>query len=382
MELGRLDDADRALSEAIRVAPTDVESQVVLAKLRFMRGEQHFERALSAVVEAQPANQLLALTLGDLLRRAGRLQEAEQLLKRLLQHADWSPQIGSSLAVLLQEQGRLEEAVQHARRACAARPDDPALVENLVAILLQLGEAAETWPLILQRREGQPLDQRWLAYEATAARLMGSPRYEELYDYERFVRPFDLEPPAGWSSIESFNADLIPRLIERHGFETHPLDQSLRYGSQTPRNLLTDPDPVIQEFIRSLDAPISAYRAAIGSDPAHPFTARNRGPTRIVSCWSVRLRRGGFHVNHVHPQGWISSAYYVEVPGEVDDEETKSGWIKFGEPRMPVPGAGPAHALKPRAGRLVLFPSYMWHGTMPIRGDEPRMTVPFDAVAD
>jgi Flp pilus assembly protein TadD len=380
MELGRLDEADRALAEALRLAPTDLESHVLLAKLRFMRGEPDFARSLAATVESEPANQQLALTLGDLLRRADRLQDAEQVLRRLLSRGKWSPLIGSSLAVVLQEQGQLEQAVEQARHAHVASPDDAALVENLVAILLQLGEAAETWPMILRQRERQPLDQRWLAYEATAARLMGSPRYEELYDYERFVQPFDLAPPPGWSSIEALNADLIPRLIQRHGFETHPLDQSLRHGSQTPRNLLVDPDPVIQAFIRALEAPITAYRAAIGDDPSHPLTVRNHGPTRLVSCWSVRLKRGGFHVNHVHPEGWISSSYYVEVPSEVEDAESRSGWIKFGEPRMPVPGAGPAHFIQPRAGRLVLFPSYMWHGTMPIHGDEPRMTIPFDAV--
>ena len=30
--------------------------------------------------------------------------------------------------------------------------------------------------------------------------------------------------------------------------------------------------------------------------------------------------------------------------------------------------------------RLVLFPSYMWHGTVPFAGDEPRLTVAFDLV--
>jgi len=94
------------------------------------------------------------------------------------------------------------------------------------------------------------------------------------------------------------------------------------------------------------------------------------------------LRREGYHVNHVHPQGWISSAYYVSVPAEVEDETERSGWIKFGEPRFPVPGADAERYVKPRAGRLVLFPSYMWHGTMPIHGDEARMTIAFDAVPE
>jgi hypothetical protein len=28
----------------------------------------------------------------------------------------------------------------------------------------------------------------------------------------------------------------------------------------------------------------------------------------------------------------------------------------------------------------VLFPSYLWHGTNPIRGEEPRLTIAFDCV--
>ena len=42
--------------------------------------------------------------------------------------------------------------------------------------------------------------------------------------------------------------------------------------------------------------------------------------------------------------------------------------------------AGWAPAGMATAGRLVLFPSYMWHGTTPITGDAPRLTIAFDAV--
>jgi uncharacterized protein (TIGR02466 family) len=100
----------------------------------------------------------------------------------------------------------------------------------------------------------------------------------------------------------------------------------------------------------------------------------------MTGCWSVRLGKEGYHVNHVHSEGWISSAYYAELPAEVADTEAKSGWIKFGEPRFEVPGATAGKFVQPQVGMLVLFPSYMWHGTMPIHGDEPRMTVAYDAV--
>ncbi len=151
-------------------------------------------------------------------------------------------------------------------------------------------------------------------------------------------------------------------------------------GSRVARR--GDPDPLIQSFIETLNEPIAEYRAANGNDPAHPLRGRNHGDAVLSGCWSVRLKRGGFHVNHVHPEGWISSAYYAEVPDEVEDASSKNGWIKFGEPRYPVSGAVAERYIQPKQGRLVLFPSYMWHGTMPIRGDEPRMTIAFDVVTE
>lgn len=45
-----------------------------------------------------------------------------------------------------------------------------------------------------------------------------------------------------------------------------------------------------------------------------------------------------------------------------------------------IPGFGPEGVVQPRAGRLVLVPSYMWHGTNAIHGAQPRATIAFDAV--
>lgn len=40
-------------------------------------------------------------------------------------------------------------------------------------------------------------------------------------------------------------------------------------------------------------------------------------------------------------------------------------------------GLKPAQLVEPKVGRLVLFPSTMWHGTVPF-ADAERMTVAFD----
>jgi putative 2-oxoglutarate-Fe(II)-dependent oxygenase superfamily protein len=50
----------------------------------------------------------------------------------------------------------------------------------------------------------------------------------------------------------------------------------------------------------------------------------------------------------------------------MQDTGTKQGWIKFGEPGYEVGLSTPVRRLvQPKVGWLVLFPSYMWHSTMP-----------------
>jgi len=381
-QLYRLDEAESAYLQAVALEPGNASAQSNLAALRYMRGDPKYARDMAAAAAAAPQDVRLQLSLADLQRRAGDLPQAETVLRELLKSTSAPPIVRSALGVVLRESGRLKEAEALAMEAAMAQPQDVSVIENLVAIELALGRPEEALPFIRTQRLRQPHEQRWIAFEATAARQLGDPLYQSLYDYERFVRVYELDPPAGWATMAELNAALIRTLGARHLFTAHPLDQSLRNGSQTARSLTTERDPVIQGLLSAFEDPIRRYRAAIGSDADHPMAARNRGAAHLRGCWSVALRRDGFHVNHIHPQGWISSAYYVSVPEEVRDVSAKSGWIKFGEPRFAMPGVEAAHFVQPQPGRLVLFPSYMWHGTNAIRGAEERLTVAFDAVPD
>jgi Flp pilus assembly protein TadD len=380
LQLYRLDEAEGAFAEAVAHEPSNQSAQLSLARLRYMKGDSKFARDLAAAAAADRDNAALQMLFADVLRRTGDLTSSEALVRDVIRRKGPLPETRSALATVLQEAGRLKEAEVEALEAATERPQDPAIIENLVAILLARGSADVAMRFITPQRQRVPNEQRWIAYEATAARLAGMPLYRELYDYGRFTRSYMLEAPPGWASMQELNAALASTLASRHRFAAHPFDQSLRQGSQTAHNLLADANPAVQALVKAFEGPIDDYCRAMGTDPKHPLSGRNHGPASITGAWSVRLQRGGFHVNHVHPEGWISSAYYVAVPDEVQDTDSRSGWLKFGETRLPVPGAGPELFVQPRAGLLVLFPSYMWHGTTPILGTEPRMTVAFDAV--
>jgi len=278
------------------------------------------------------------------------------------------------------EAGQGAAALASARRATALAPQDLVVASNLARAQLMTGDGAGALATARQARARVPNDQFWIAMEGDALCLLGDPAYHDLMRFEDLARPFKLEAPEGYANIQAFNAALLDRLDHLHRYARHPLDQSLRLGSQTSLDLKRSEDPVFKAFFQALDAPIRAYMALMPDDDRHPLFRRKTGNYQLSGAWSVKLGPDGRHVSHVHPEGWISSAYYVHVPEQVAGAPDCEGWIEYGIPPFAVPGMEEAQrAIEPAAGTLALFPSYMWHGTRKIRSGN-RITIAFDVV--
>lgn len=107
----------------------------------------------------------------------------------------------------------------------------------------------------------------------------------------------------------------------------------------------------------------------------HPFAAFV--PTSFdLRAWGTIARADGYHTRHQHPIGWASGVYYpVDLPaGSVGGALRIGGW------QDPAPPGWPSATIRPRAGLLVLMPSWYVHWTEPIAVGGARMAVAFDAV--
>jgi uncharacterized protein (TIGR02466 family) len=379
---GDLDGAEQAYLEALKRAPQRAETAAEYADVVWMRrgdiGEAQAALDRCAHNGGPPAP--LLLTKAKLYEAAGDLDKAAELLALAAERMPDEIALVMAAAQAALERGNLDEAERLALIAEARVPDSPGILNQLAIVYLARGKA----DLALEKaRKGlafAPENQSLWGWAATAARAVGDPLYKDLYDYQAMVGVYEIETPPGWDSLEAYLADLAKALNGIHLYNEHPSSQSLRHGSQTTYRLTGSDDPAIKAFFKAVDKPIRQHMAGMG-EGTDPARSRRSGNYRIEGAWSVRLNPGGFHKDHFHPEGWLSSAFYVETPDSALDTDEKQGWIRFGQPPFKTDPELPAeHFVRPKPGRLVLFPSYMWHGTVPFTTNERRLTIAFDAV--
>lgn len=384
MAVGDTAGAEQALRECLQLEPRLVEAHNSLAQLVWVRSgdlgraTESLDRALQAIGDDDTlwaAKAAIHQGSGDargayacLAPRVARPQASPLLVVRAaLAALEFDPHTAAGLA----------------SRALQALPDNISARTVLAAARLGLGEAQAAFEDCASLLARDPDDQYLIALQATALRLLGDDRYCRLCDYPQLVMALPLEPPAPWTNLAEFLADLKSSLERLHDPDGHALlFQSLRGGTETTQDLTRNDDPAIRALFASFAEPIRRYLGRIGRG-ADPLRRRNNGRWRFNGSWSVRLRDHGYHTTHTHPRGWISSACYIALPDHMAEARGDEGVLTFGKPGIPTsPALESEYSVRPGAGMLVLFPSYFWHGTIPFHGPQSRLTVAFDVVPE
>ena len=222
-----------------------------------------------------------------------------------------------------------------------------------------------------QAQLGTPNESQFWPYCSLAWRLLGDPSALWLEGDPGFAATIDLDIE------ETEISDLAVFLRSLHRMNAPYPEQSVRNGRQTDRNLLLHHDQCIMALRERLTAEVIAWRDNLPeSDTHHPLLSRKPESICYTGSWSVQLAEGGHHSAHTHPKGWASSAFYVALPRHMGNDH--GGELALG---IPPPELGlslqPETYIQPKTGRLVLFPSTSWHGTVPFAGEE-RLTLAFD----
>jgi len=313
--------------------------------------------------------------------KAGQLGAAKNVLKESVELIGYSPTLLSLEGEMLAEQMQYPKAVSSLVRSIELEFCQHT-AQQLVKLNIIEGHYSGAQTYLNELIKRFPECQLSWAYQGLVWRLTKDERYSWLMNYDEFVKPFTLGTPDGYSNLSEFLISLDAVLGDLHRMKNAPLQQTLRNGTQTSARLLHNPIHECVLLKEELTKVVRRYISELPNDQSHPFLKRKSNNFGFSGSWSVKLRPEGFHVNHVHPQGWISSSFYVSIPeGMMANSQTPYGQIKFGESPLQLKERELIEkVIRPQPGMVVLFPSYCWHGTIPFPGGKTdyRMTAPFD----
>ncbi len=177
---------------------------------------------------------------------------------------------------------------------------------------------------------------------------------------------------------------LTPSLIEE--IRTHAREDKrnaktqglLTNGSQTFGNLFLTEKPFILKIQQIIDEQIQKY--------LDKYKDKNQGfitnwPKNFkLYGWLVSIRKGGHLAAHMHKEGWLSGSLYLNIPAKTRPND---GNIVFSLHSDKYPNDNriyPTKMIDINLGDICLFPSSLFHYTLPFESQEDRISLAFDII--
>jgi uncharacterized protein (TIGR02466 family) len=307
--------------------------------------------------------------IGEVLRDQGRYDESVAAYKEALKLAPDLPMANYSLAVYLYDSGDLQGALDHFQKSQYADWQERSLyclykTEQFTAFKQGLDQ-------LHNKKHNSPF----------LATLTG--HYAENFGEENNYN-FCPEP------LEFVFHDAIPELKEDKAFLEQLLDDinnahvelksqgRLINGVQSSGNLFKRDEASFRKLGECVKRAISRYHENF-ADVDCVFV--NDFPTEyeIASSWFVKMKQGGHLSSHIHEEGWVSGALYLSLPTQKQHEHEGSIEVSTHGDNYPKKHDNfPSKAIAPEVGDIVMFPSSVFHRTIPFSSNEERICVAFD----
>ena len=355
-----------------------------------------------AAVAAAPENAELKVQLARTLFAADRLTELLDWLRPMMQHDDIHPELlyqfgraallsgdnqaaasvlrraadrgfRQALALLAEALAGLkrnDECIDVAIDALKSPSEDFRPLSLLASILPGRGETRRLWQLCLDLRARDYWGGYLPAVTAFAAASLGyDDELELLINPARWFAATQIGVPPG------FNQDLSAELLgNRFLAPVHSTKATRGSGSWIER-LDVRGGASVKELFARIQTAVESYvaeRLRYADDPMVRF----RPSSTRVDSWATLVHDDGYQKWHVHPAGWISGVYYVDVPDLEGAGDIEFGLLPFGNRIAEF--RAPSWRVRPRPGLLLLFPSYYAHRTWPTEVNDVRISIAFD----
>ena len=365
-----------------------------------------FEKALSGAKKM-----LLKFPLSSLLHNiagashAGLLQFDAAILsyKKALKIEPDSPQTYYNMAAAQNDKGSVKAAQDSYKKALTLNPDFADATKNLGSLLHDCQEYAQAQACFdkltdkysvakalecaykLEQYDDvnaridtiavqNPSNIRVAAFSAFASHQLKQP--------DRF--PFCKKPNelVAFGNLKDHMPDAdayIAALLDEMNNKTttwEPKNHATKSGFHTAGNLFTKPSDALKILEAIVEKELASFYEKF-KHLEHGLT-QNWPKEHHIKSWYVRMLKNGHQSAHIHSAGCVSGVIYLKtVENPVDNE----GAIEFGLHGYgyPIIDANyPHQTYQPNPGDIILFPSSLFHQTVPVLKDVERCVIAFD----
>jgi len=408
--LNRLEEAANTYQQAIKVSPNFFEAYGNLGTILQRQGK--LEQAIvnyQIGLKINPQDARGHFNLGTALRDNGDLDAAVNSYKKAISLFPNYTDAHNNLGETLRDRGDMDDAVISYQAALTLNPNHPGANYNM-GEFLYLAQKYNDAVAYFERSQLDDWQARsmYCLYKAERFDDFKS-KLDDIVLTTRHAAPFmatlsthyainfGVEDPYNFckNGLDFVYQHSIPELAEPnspllkqllHDIENTDIAervQGMLYnGKQSAGNLFKRPEPafrrlgelVKQEFLNYKNHFAGADCELIKSFP---------NELEFTSSWYVRMRRGGYVDRHIHEVGWISGAVYLVLP--TDKKDPTEGCFEYGTHGDNYPQKHdnfPVGIATPKVGDIVLFPSSLFHRTIPFNSNEQRICIAFDLKPD
>ena len=342
---------------------------------------------------------------GVILKDLGNLQEAELSIRKAIELNPNYAVAHSNLGNILRDLGRMEESRVHRIKAVELKPEE----EKSVIVLAHQLCYEQNYELALEylrKNQSDSCQSLYLgcllsldkekefnekynelsAKKACNAEIGGIVEHANIIYGKKYKSPFCNEAIKyvfiDKINEELFSKDHLKELIS-YNKTSKKQDRSqglLSNGIQTSGNLFSLDYPFIKAIKKALEIKIEKYKQEFRHS-GQGFI--NNWPKDYeLRSWMISMKTGGFLKSHNHEYGWITGSFYLQIP-KYNGNDNDSGNIAFSYqgPRYPKKDKNFNLTIKKIETRdICIFPSSLFHHTIPFESKEERICFVFDLV--